>query len=92
MAFSNSDAEKWFRRFSMFPTRFGRFGEDDPFAELGKIFRNNFGDIERNIPKELMRQYETAGGDNLTELGPLVYGYSIVIGPDGKPGFKNLEI
>ena len=41
-------------------------------------------DINSNLPKELVREYETKEGDKRREIGPIVYGYSMNIGPDGK--------
>jgi HSP20 family protein len=36
----------------------------------------------------LIREYETPEGDKVREVGPFVYGYSMTIGPDGKPRVK----
>jgi HSP20 family protein len=44
-----------------------------------------FQDIQTNAPKELIREYQTPDGENVREVGPIVYGYSMTIGPDGKP-------
>jgi HSP20 family protein len=41
--------------------------------------------MSNNAPKELVREYETKEGDKVREVGPIVYGYSMTIGPDGKP-------
>ena len=42
-------------------------------------------DMKKNLPKDLVREYETPEGGKVQEVGPLVYGYSMTIGPDGKP-------
>ena len=42
-------------------------------------------DFETNTPKELVREYETPEGGKVREVGPVVYGYSVTIGPDGRP-------
>ena len=42
-------------------------------------------DVKKNLPKDLVREYETPEGGKVQEVGPLVYGYSMTIGPDGKP-------
>jgi hypothetical protein len=39
-------------------------------------------------PKDLIREYETPEGGKVREIGPFVYGYSMTIGPDGKPRVK----
>ena len=44
-----------------------------------------FGSIEKNAPKELVREDQTPDGKKVREVGPIVYGYSMTIGPDGKP-------
>jgi len=85
MVFNNLDAEDWFRRFTLLPTRFGWFDQEDPFAEIGKLFRSCFRDIAEKIPKDLTREHETARGEKITELGPLIYGYTVTIRSDGKP-------
>ena len=36
-------------------------------------------------PKELVREYQTSEGSKIREAGSIVYGYSMTIGPDGKP-------
>ena len=63
----------------------------DPFKEFDNMEREMdsiFGrlrDIQTNAPKELVREYQTSDGAMVREVGPLVYGYSMTIGPDGKP-------
>ena len=63
----------------------------DPFIQLADMERemdSMFGqlnDIQSNAPKELVREYESSDGTKVREIGPLVYGYSMNIGPDGKP-------
>jgi HSP20 family protein len=37
------------------------------------------------LAKDLVREYETAGGGEVREYGPFVYGYSMTMGPDGRP-------
>ena len=96
----NND-DDWFNSFfdfgqSGFRKRNGRRGLGgllnlDPFRayeemenEMSRIF-GQFSDIQTNAPKELVREYQTADGAKVREVGPLVYGYSMTIGPDGKP-------
>ena len=55
--------------------------------EMKHVFEETIQDIER-IPKELVREYETATGRMAREIGPLVYGYSYTVGADGKPQFR----
>jgi HSP20 family protein len=58
---------------------------EDMRREMERMFEEQFRDIQSTAPKELVREYETAEGDKIREIGPLVYGYSVTIGPDGKP-------
>jgi HSP20 family protein len=53
--------------------------------EMQKAFSEQFKDLERELPKSLVRESRTADGDLKKEIGPIVYGYSVTIGPDGKP-------
>ena len=62
-------------------------GFDDVQREMNRMF-NVFNDLSSNAPKELVREYETSDGGKVREVGPIVYGYSMTIGPDGKPHVK----
>lgn len=69
----------------------GWFGNDMPRQidemkrEMERLFEEQFKEIQTKAPKELVREYETPEGVKVREVGPLVYGYSTTIGPDGKP-------
>ena len=90
--------DDWFDRFfGNFP--FGKRGRrsyfDDMFGgfdrmrkEMEREFEESFKDLETKTPKELIREYETPEGGKVREIGPFVYGYSMTIGPDGKPRVK----
>src|SRR6476661_2041525 len=41
--------------------------------------------IFQPMRQELIKEYETKEGNKVREVGPIVYGYSMTIGPDGKP-------
>jgi len=60
---------------------------EDMEKEMSRLF-NQFNDISTNAPKELIREYETSDGDKIREVGPIIYGYSMTIGPDGKPRIR----
>ena len=45
-------------------------------------------DMMKNLPKELVRERKLPGGGVSKEIGPLIYGYSVTVGPDGKPVFR----
>jgi HSP20 family protein len=54
--------------------------------EMERIFQEQFTDIdETKVPKDLVREYQTPEGGKVREVGPLVYGYSMTVGPDGRP-------
>jgi HSP20 family protein len=91
--------DDWFNRFfGGFP--FGRRGGrgnyfddmvrgfDDMRTEMERDFEESFKDIESKTPNDLIREYETPEGGKVREVGPFVYGYSMTIGPDGKPRVK----
>jgi HSP20 family protein len=91
----------WFNRFFDFGSGMRRMRsmldwdrglfDMDPFREFDNMEREMdsiFGrleDIQTNAPQELVREYQTSDGAKVREVGPLVYGYSMTIGPDGKP-------
>jgi HSP20 family protein len=102
------EPDDWFTRFfntgsGPFRRRGGTdmnyFGEmlrgfDDMRREMERQFEESFKNIEMKAPKDLIREYETPEGGKVREVGPIVYGYSMTIGPDGKPRvrqFGNLK-
>jgi len=58
------------------------------FDEMRRQMEREFEDIEKRIPKDLIREYTTPGGGKVRELGPMIYGYSMTVGPDGKPRIR----
>src|SRR5918998_5012549 len=53
---------------------------------MERMFREQFMDIdETKIPKDLVKEYQTSEGAKVRKVGPLVYGYSMTVGPDGRP-------
>jgi HSP20 family protein len=54
---------------------------------MDRVF-NVFNDVSStsNTSTDLIREFETFdGGGKVRNVGPIVYGYSMTIGPDGKP-------
>ena len=79
----------WYRRFFGRGRGGGLF--DDMFRGFDQMRREmerEFEDIEKSVPKDLVREYDTPQGGKVREVGPLVYGYSMTVGPDGKPKVK----
>ena len=67
---------------------FGPWGFPDieeMVREMEKAFSEQFKQFEKEIPKNLVRESRTPDGGVKKEIGPFVYGYSVTIGPDGKP-------
>jgi HSP20 family protein len=61
-------------------------GFDQMRRQIERMFEEQqLEDVQAKAPKELVREYETPEGGKVREIGPIVYGYSATIGPDGKP-------
>lgn len=81
----------WFSNFLNPLNNRGFFDGRDVFGDFEDRYRgldamyNVFNDISTNAPEELVREYETDEGVKVREVGPIVYGYSMTIGPDGRP-------
>ena len=61
---------------------------DEMRNEMNREFSEQLKNFENNVPKDLVKEYETPEGRKVREVGPIVYGYSITIGPDGKPNIR----
>jgi len=94
---SNKDIipNEWYKRFFSGPSPFGNWNFNDLFrefdemrTEMERTFSDSFINIENRIPKDLVKEYETPEGEKVREVGPIVYGYSMTIGPDGKPNIR----
>lgn len=88
----------WFRRF--FPRSLADlFTSERDFSdifrdiysirnEIERSFSEQLKAMESKIPKDLVREYETPEGSKVREMGPLVYGYTMNIGPNGRPQIR----
>lgn len=72
--------------------RFGRLlGAENLVSEIESIHKEmdsifeKFNENTKQNSKEQVREYETEDGRKVRQVGPIVYGYSMTIGPDGKP-------
>lgn len=79
-----SDWDDWFKRLK---ERKGFF-----FPEIDKIIDDmeramaeSFRGMESQMPRNMVRVRHLPDGSVRREYGPFVYGYSVKIGPDGKP-------
>jgi len=81
-----SSEDKWFKRWGkMMP--FGPWSYAD-VEEMMKEMEKDFmdmKDITKKVPKDLVREKRAKDGSVTREIGPIVYGYSMTVGPDGKP-------
>src|SRR5215510_7631338 len=87
MSFWDIEPSDWFKKYFQ-----GRSGFDDVFKSFDEMrnrmereFEEGFKQFESSTPKDLVREYETPEGAKVREYGPFVYGYSMTVGPDGKP-------
>ena len=65
------------------------FGDIDRiFHEMEKMMEEEFKGLTENIPKNYVKERKLPDGRTVKELGPFVYGYSMKIGPDGKPEIR----
>jgi HSP20 family protein len=85
--------DDWFKRFR---ERRGFFFPeiDRMIDEMEKEMAEAFRDIENIVPRDMVRVRRLPDGSVRREYGPFVYGYSVKIGPDGKPiirEFGNLK-
>jgi HSP20 family protein len=82
----DEDYPEWFRR------RRGRepfFGDiDRMFHEMERMMEEEFKSFTENVPKDYVKERKLPDGSTVRELGPFVYGYSMKIGPDGKPEIR----
>lgn len=81
-----SSADEWFKRWGkMMPFGPWSYADvDEMMKEMEREFMD-MSDIEGHVPKELVREKRAEDGSVTREIGPIVYGYSMTIGPDGKP-------
>ena len=57
---------------------------DEVLAGFSKM-NEEFELLEGQTPKEQVSEYVNSDGTKVRKIGPLLYGYSMTIGPEGKP-------
>jgi len=87
---SGEDFPEWFRRRMRRPSsRDWLFGDvDDIFRQMEEMMQREFKEFTTKLPKDLVRERKLPDGSTAKEWGPFVYGYSMTIGPDGKPQIR----
>jgi len=83
------DYPEWFRR-KRYPFFRSWFFEDidKMFGEMEKMMEEEFKTFTSRVPKEYVKERKLPDGSTVREWGPFVYGYSVKIGPDGKPEIR----
>jgi HSP20 family protein len=75
--------DEWFKRYGK---RFSIFGDFERMMdEMEKEMADAFREMENQMPENMYHERRLPDGSVRREYGPFVYGYSVKIGPDGKP-------
>jgi len=85
------DFPEWFRRrMRRSPSsRSWLFGDiDEMIREMEEMMEKEYKEFTTRVPKDLVRERKMPDGSTIRELGPFVYGFSMTIGPDGKPKIR----
>ena len=89
MSSDDEDYPEWNKR-KRFPL--GKdpfFGDiDRMLREMEKMMEEEFKDFTAKVPKDYVKERKLPDGSTVKEFGPFVYGYSMKIGPDGKPEIR----
>lgn len=86
---SEDDSSEWHRsRRSPFFRDWGFDDIDKIFEEMEKMMEEEFKDFASRVPKDYVRERKLPDGSTAREFGPFVYGYSMKVGPDGKPEIR----
>jgi HSP20 family protein len=89
MSSDDEDYPEWTKR------RRSPFDKDPFFGDIDRIFREmekrmeeEFREFTEKVPKDYVKERKLPDGSTVREFGPFVYGYSMKIGPDGKPEIR----
>lgn len=86
---SAEDFPFWSGRRRRSPFRSWFFGDfDEMMKDMEELFSRQFDEFSKRVPEELTRERDLPGGGKVKEWGPFIYGYSMTIGPDGKPQIR----
>lgn len=92
--------DEWRDWFERSRRRFPFFGDwhlrniDEIMRDMERMMKEMFRGFTERIPRELTRERKLPDGSVIRGTGPIVWGYSITMGPDGKPvirEFGNLK-
>src|SRR3972149_5072233 len=89
MSSDDEDSPEWFRKRRYPLDKDPFFGDIDRiFREMEKHMEEEFREFTEKIPKDYIKERKLPDGSTVKEFGPFVYGYSMKIGPDGKPEIR----
>ncbi len=72
--------EDWFKRWRMRRPTF--------FEEMDRMLEDMFKEAFESMPNDLYKEKKLPDGSIVRQFGPVVYGYSMTVGPDGKPSIR----
>ena len=75
---------RWFKKRQPF-FRGSLWDIDKTFKEMEEMMAKEFEDLSKRAPEDLLRERTLPDGTKVKSWGPFVYGYSVTVGPDGKP-------
>ncbi len=85
----DDDRPEWHRKKrSPFFRDWGFDNIDEVFRGMEKMMEEELRDFTARIPKDYVKERKLPDGSTAREFGPFVYGYSMKIGPDGKPEIR----
>jgi HSP20 family protein len=88
---SGDDLPEWFKKRKRRSPFFGNwfFGDiENMMREMEDMMEKEFDEFKTRIPEDMKRERKLPDGSTIPEWGPFVYGYSMTIGPDGKPKIR----
>ena len=89
MSSDDEDYPEWFRRRRGPLSKGPFFGDiDRMFHEMERMMEEEFKSFTEKVPKDYVKERKLPDGSTVKEWGPFVYGYSMKIGPDGKPEIR----
>ena len=88
-----SEEDRWSKKgWPFFRSGLGDIAE--AFKEMEEMMTKQFENLSKISPEDLAREQTLPDGTQVKSWGPFVYGYSVTVGPDGKPKvteFGNLK-
>ena len=58
------------------------------FDDLDRMMEDMLREMSSKMPEKLVRERKLPDGSTVRETGPIIYGYSMKIGPDGRPEIR----